>query len=168
MCQRFSEQPVYLYYDLVPSLLLTGSDIDGELFDTQERPDLNDFHLEDFPVESTSKAVPMDAMDTLVMPNDTQAGIECALQLGESLPLDDPLLPPPPLHRTSYKVSKEAEQMEDSVTQVVPTGDAVEPGALEDVVVDSPIPPGQRSPGPDCLPDEAPPVSDVEEKLFKH
>lgn len=52
-----------------------------------------------------AKPVTMDAMDTLVVANDTLAGVECALTLPEPVPMDHPPSVPA-LHRTSRAMTK--------------------------------------------------------------
>lgn len=57
-------------------------------------------------MDPPSKAVSIDCMDTLVMPMDTQAGMECAENLPATMALDVPE-DTPPLHRTSRAMTKD-------------------------------------------------------------
>ena len=53
-----------------------------------------------------AKPVAMDVMDTLVVANDTLAGVDCALGLPEPVPMDHPASVPA-LHRTSRAMTKD-------------------------------------------------------------
>lgn len=103
----------FVWFRLVGCLSLKGDNIDGEELQRDDLetpiflvPEVESQHPQ--LLESGPATTWMDGMETLPSPNDTQAGIDCAMALPETQALDC-YATAPALHRTSRAMTKDEE-----------------------------------------------------------
>lgn len=110
--------------ELLDTEMVEATEIEIDTLTLESQPD-----LQPDPFEG-AKLVTMDAMDTLVVANDTLAGVECALGLPEPVPMDHPANVPA-LHRTSRAMTRAMIHCEPGVDPEASGHTSAEVGEVE-------------------------------------